>query len=241
VYDMGFTRGVATSLLREMPAALRMGAQVLVRPAQPLFTGAEVGEGVASLPPVLLLHGFAGVAAHVTPWKRALVGHQCYSLGYPSIGNAMAAAERVADTVEQLASTHDQSVAVVGHSLGGLLALSASALLQQRSAHHVMSACVTVCSPLLGANLPSAPLADLRRLTADAPLENLLTIAAEYDHVVSPNDAIVPGAHWALVRDAGHLSVISRERTLSLIAGACAPVRAAHGDIHAPPFSLPPG
>jgi pimeloyl-ACP methyl ester carboxylesterase len=236
---MSLRRSLVTTIVRELPAVVRMGSQVIARPAQPLFTGRGCEAGDATLAPVLLLHGFAGVAAHVAPWQRHLTEHQCYTLGYRSTGDPIATALNVAGLVEQLSERHGAPVDVVGHSLGGLLALSARSLLQHRARTEVLGTCVTVCSPLQGANLPSAPLRKLRELAVQADLELVLNIAAEHDHVVSAEDAVLPGADWALVRNAGHLSVVTHERTLKLITSACAQASAAHRDEHARDAALP--
>ncbi len=225
VSDMGIGSFAVVGVAREIPALLRMGLSVTARPHQP-FTGCKEPElGDATLPPAVFVHGLAGVPAHVEPWKKTLFAHESYLWGYASRGEPLDALDRLTSFVKRVAEHHEQRVCLAGHSLGGLLLLAATGDLGPE----YVSSCVTVCSPHQGANLPSTPLDALRVRSHNAEAGLVLAITAEHDLVVDPQDALVGDTEWALVRGAGHLSVVSHPRTAELLVRACAHDSAEHG------------
>lgn len=225
---MGAGSFVTTGLTKELPAILRMGLSVAAAPRQPLIGCEEPELGDAACAPAVLVHGFAGVAAHMAPWQRALFDHESYAWGYPSRGEPTATLARLTGFVKRVAEHHGQRVCLAGHSLGGLLLLAVTGDLGSE----YVGSCVTVCAPHHGANLPSAPLDDLRERARNADPELVLAVAAEHDLVVDPRDALPGDTAWALVRGAGHLSVVSHPRTAELIVRACVHEGAEHGLDH---------
>jgi pimeloyl-ACP methyl ester carboxylesterase len=193
-----------------------MGMHVGMRINEPLSGMRDVPLQDPALPPVVLLHGFASVARHMAPWVELLEDQATYALGYPSTGDALSVCRWVQERIECISAHHTQPVLLVGHSLGGLLLTAAAACLPADAVKH----CITVCSPHGPANLPSTSLDGVRAVARKCDVDKLTTITADQDWIVPTLSAVVPGAVFVLLRDAGHLSAITHHRTLDTISAA---------------------
>lgn len=136
----------------------------------------HVRRGAASpLPPVVLLHGFAGNAASWTPVQVLLEGRRetiafdlpghGHALGWPRIGHAGVSAEAVTGSLDGLGLPE---VHLVGHSMGGAVA----ALIALRDRQRVAS--LTLLAPGgFGRRIDAALLRAFARAREEAELAAL--------------------------------------------------------------------
>jgi pimeloyl-ACP methyl ester carboxylesterase len=179
---------------------------------------------------VLFIHGIHSAPGHLDFWRHRAeaANFSPYCFTYPTKGSAPEIADALAAVVLELYTAHDTGVAMVGHSLGGVLA--ALAAVQLGSAHpDAISDVVAVCSPFDGAALAKAAfLGPSRHLLHDlchgsALLENLRegltrtdsatrwsSVGLHHDGVVSDASARLPNPQVRHVTLSGenHLSVL---------------------------------
>jgi pimeloyl-ACP methyl ester carboxylesterase len=209
-----------------------------------------VGVQGCTVPPVVLVHGFAGSSTGWFAVRRALRadGRTVVPFDYPPWAASVdELADRLIDTVEDvLAATGASKVHLVGHSLGGVII--ALALMRDRLAGHV-DLVVTLGSPFSGSPwadvLPLCPLVRalrpgsplLRRLAAAPAPEGVrwLAFAATLDAIV-PADRAVPVNRQAarvLIDAAGHCGMLLDPEVITRIVAATA-VREDAADLDAP-------
>lgn len=189
--------------------------------------------------PVLFIHGIHSAPGHLDFWRHraeeANLSPYCFT--YPTKGSAPEIADALAAVVLELYTTHAAGVALVGHSLGGVLA--ALAAVQVGSTHpDAMSDVVAVCSPFDGAALAKAAflgpsrhllhelchgsdlLENLREsLTRTGPATRWASIGLHHDGVVSDASAHLPNPQVRHVTLSGenHLSVLISTAVADLI------------------------
>jgi len=192
-----------------------------------------------TVPPVVLVHGFAGSSTGWFAVRRALRadGRTVVHFDYPPWAASVdELADRLVDTIEDvLAATGAGKVHLVGHSLGGVII--ALALMRDRLAGHV-DLVVTLGSPFSGSPwadvLPLCPLVRalrpgsplLRRLAAAPAPEGVrwLAFASTLDAIV-PADRAVPANRQAarvLIDAAGHCGMLLDPEVIARIVAATA-------------------
>lgn len=194
-----------------------------------------VTPGRTDLPPVLLLHGlFQNRSCLLFLQNRLqLAGYRTLSINTPPWHALPTLTARVAKSVDQLcATTGDEQVHIVGHSMGGILARS---YLQTHGPTKV-AGCITLGSPHTGSQLavfavsrlgrallPGSPL--LAQLNA-APLHNSVSITAIHsrdDNIIVPaENARLDGADNIEISGVGHTAMLFSEQVSNIILNALA-------------------
>ncbi|HVW40203.1 MAG TPA: alpha/beta fold hydrolase [Amycolatopsis sp.] len=199
----------------------------------------------AAARPLVVLPGLADNTSIFTELKQAL--ESCgagpvVSFSYGWLDDVRVAAARLADQIEQLCTvTRSDSVDIVGHSLGGLIARY---YVQRLGGHPRVGTLITIATPhggTIAARLPS-PLPVTRQLR---PGSDLLLELAEpapgcaTDFVAfcgSADELILPTRNAllehpdlrvrnVLVHGAGHLAIATHELVISRICALCASAR----------------
>jgi pimeloyl-ACP methyl ester carboxylesterase len=180
--------------------------------------------------PVLFIHGVHSSPGHLDHWRHRCeeAGFSPYCFSYPTKGFTNDVASSLAAIVTEIHTSHAAGVALVGHSLGGVLAAAATVeLTSNRSA--AVSHVVAVCSPFGGATLAKAAflgpsrhlLHDLchgsefldslnTRLAAVQTGVSWTSIGLQHDGVVSDASATLhhPDASHVTLNGENHLSAL---------------------------------
>ncbi|MDH6124213.1 alpha/beta fold hydrolase [Kitasatospora sp. GP82] len=191
--------------------------------------------------PVLLLHGFIDNRAVFTPLRRALAGHgwtHLHALNHsPLTKDVRAAAVLLARHVEWAREAHDGApVALVGHSLGGLIARY---YVQRLGGDELVDILITLATPHEGttAALLPTPFPITRQLRPDSALLAELRLPAPgcRTHFTAVrgelDELILPGPHaWLhhpdldadnqLVPGAGHVGLPAHPRAVESVRNA---------------------
>ncbi len=195
-------RSLGHELRRETGAALRQGQLIALGPRRAARSSAEHA---------LFVHGFMAHGSVFAPLREhveAATGRTTSEVSYGPLERFETVAERVADAIRALPS--DRPIAVVGHSLGGLLLRWS---IQELDAGHRIDRLVTLATPHAGTNaarIGILPLANALRPGSEvlARLEASRGRAAHIRHVAlvgerdrmirPPASAALPGAevHW---------------------------------------------
>lgn len=233
-----FTREVL-GMSRALPAVPAAGRRLLTGvPYVP--RGAQV---------TVLVNGYG--ASDWRHAKRTLegAGHTVDVFAYlVSSGTFATFTDALARRVVELAAGSGESVALVGHSYGGILA---RAVVQQRPAGRCVASCVAVASPHHGTPVARYdPFTRAARSMRPGSLDLAALNAApvpdgvRFHHVVAGSDGIVPpasqrppivGSRGLLIADAHHIDVLRHPRFLAALPAMVAR-EDAPGRLHAPPL-----
>lgn len=194
--------------------------------------------------PVMLVHGLHSAEGHLSFWSEHLLkaGHSCYTFSYPSSHTVEDISGELSRAVLDVRDTTRGPLALLGHSLGGVLACYATSVLGLGEAEAVSSV-TAVCSPFGGspwsrlAGLSAAP-ALVRQLQAESSLLSTLrmsveadtslvrwtSLSAALDLVVPASNAVLPSPRATHVGIPGedHLSVLVSTTACHVIAAALA-------------------
>lgn len=187
--------------------------------------------------PLVVLPGLADNTSIFTELKQALEtcgAGPVVSFGYSWLDDVRTAAERLADQVEELcAVTGSDTVDVVGHSLGGLVARY---YVQRLAGHARVGTLVSIATPhggTIAARLPS-PLPVIRQLRPGSELllelsepaqscgTKFVAFAGDSDELVLPTrNALIDHPDLlvrnVLVRGAGHLAIAAHTEVIAQI------------------------
>lgn len=180
---------------------------------------------------VLLVPGYLENGGLLRPLARSLRrrGYAALAVDLPSTLRAL---EENADHLaavarEALARTGSERVALVGHSMGGLVARACA----QRHPDLPVGALVSLCSPHRGTHLARlGPGASARAMRPDSPTLRALagaarvpalSLVAAHDNIVSPAwSSVLPGAeHHLLERPVGHVGALFDPAVAARVAG----------------------
>ena len=183
--------------------------------------------------PVLLLHGVLCNAGSMHALRSGLLARgieRVYTLSY---GPPLASIDSFVDAVATkicaiLAATGAHRVAIVGHSMGGLVARA----YLRRHGHAKVSAVVTIGTPHRGSVhawlFPGASLGQLRpsnawlgELNRDHPGNSarIVSIWSWHDSMVAPQtNCVLDGAKNIALAGIGHNALIADERVYDLVA-----------------------
>lgn len=198
-----------------------------------LARGAQGGDRIGERTPVLLIHGFMCNAAVWVWLRRALRrrGHAVFTLDLePVYGAIDAYAEPVAAHVARIsASAGGRKVAVVGHSMGGLVGRA----LLRRFPGAPVSCLITLGTPHHGTALApfgyghnaremrvtSAWLGGLRAFEEGAYPVPVTSVFSHHDNVVAPQvSAELAGATNVPLGGLGHMSMLFSGRVATIVA-----------------------
>ncbi len=220
------------SRLHQLAAMLREYFYVIItQPLVPLyyFIGRRLGRGDGV--PVIFVHGYFQNRSNfwwlARQFRKASLG-PLYGFNYLWIDSIDRDAARLGKFVDSVCiETGASDVIVVGHSIGGLVALECSAATESRVAR-----CITVGSPHGGVKWRGPILGKVRHeLREGAPylserkLRELatptLSVYSTHDNIVHPpsTSELAPrGGHDVVIDGYGHLSLLySREVAIVLI------------------------
>lgn len=194
--------------------------------------------------PVVLVHGMHSASEHLSFWADFLVteGWSCYAFRYPTALDLDSIADHLAASALEVSVASREPCALVGHSLGGVLAALAT-VEHGLGASKTVGDVAAVCSPFGGspwsrlASMSSAPdlvrqlqhgspsLSALRaRLTADKSPVRWASASATLDLIVPAPSAILPHPRSAHVGLPGedHLSVLVSDSATKFLSAALA-------------------